>query len=208
MSISMLILSVAAVLVYAGLLQRVLDRMRLRDRTALVLIALMFAGTLLPPVEVGMIAVNVGGAVIPLGVCAYLVIRAERWQERLHALIGAILTGAAVYFLSAILPDEPEEMLLDVNLIWGLAAGVIACVLCRSRRGAFISGVTGVLLADVAVAVVNWQRGIAQQLVLGGGGAADAAVISGVTAVLLAELVGEIRERFARRRVQRKEDEA
>lgn len=208
MSISMLILSVVAVLVYAGLLQRVLDRMRLRDRTALLLIALMFAGTLLPPLEVGLVAVNVGGAVIPLAVCAYLVIRAERWQERLHALLGAILTGASVYFLSAILPDEPEEMLLDVNLIWGLAAGAIACVLGRSRRGAFISGVAGVLLADIAVAVVNWQRGIAQQLVLGGGGAADAAVISGVTAVLLAELVGEIRERFTRRRAHRKEDNA
>ena len=43
---------------------------------------------------------------------------------------------------------------------------------------------------------MNWRRGISQSLVLGGAGALDAIVLSGVTAVLLCELVGEIVERI------------
>ena len=56
------------------------------------------------------------------------------------------------------------------------------------------------LLADVVNAVLQWSRGVEQTLVLGGAGIADTVVISGVLAVLLAELVGEIVERIARSR--------
>ena len=89
---------------------------------------------------------------------------------------------------------------MEPNLLYGLAGGVVAWILGRSRRGAFVCGVAGVLLADVATAMVNWQRGIAQQLVLGGAGLADATVLAGVEAVLLTELVGEIMERVKRKK--------
>lgn len=200
MSIGMVVLTVAAVLVFFGVAQRVLDRMYLTDKMALVLIGAMFVGTLLPNVELGMVSVNVGGCVIPLGVCVYLFIKADEGKERLRAGVGALLTGAAVYGLSVFLPNEPEQMWLDPNLIYGLAGGLIAWLLGRSRRGAFICGVVGVLLADIVTALVNWNNGIDQQLVLGGAGIGDTVVISGILAVLLAELVGEIVERITRRR--------
>ncbi len=200
MSLGMLILTIVAALVFFGVLQRVLDRMHLTDRTALLLIAAMFAGTLLPNITLGMVEINIGGALIPLGVCVYLFIKADEGKERLRALAGAVLTGGAVYALSALLPDEPETMFMDPNLIYGLAGGVIAWLLGRSRRAAFICGVVGVLLADVAVGCINWSKGIAQQLVLGGAGIGDTVVISGVLAVLLTELVGETVERISRKR--------
>lgn len=200
MSIGMVVLTVAAVLVFFGVAQRVLDRMHLTDRMALVLIGAMFAGTLLPNVDAGMVSISIGGCIIPLGVCVYLFIKADEGKERLRAAIGAVLTGAAVYALSIFLPDEPEQMWMEPNLIYGLAGGLIAWLLGRSRRAAFICGVVGVLLADVATALVNWSSGINQQLVLGGAGIGDTVVISGILAVLLAELVGETVERIVRRR--------
>lgn len=205
MSIGMLILTVVAVLVFFGVLQRVLDRMYLTDRMALLLIAAMFAGTLLPNITIGMVSVNVGGALIPLGVCAYLLIRANETKERIRALAGSLLTGAAVFGLSILLPDEPETMFIDPNLIYGIAGGVIAWLLGRSRRAAFICGVVGVILADVVTACINWSKGIDQQLVLGGAGVGDTVVISGVLAVLLTELIGEITERIVRKRKERDE---
>lgn len=205
MSIGMLILTVVAVLVFFGVLQRVLDRMYLTDRMALLLIAAMFAGTLLPNITIGMVSVNVGGALIPLGVCAYLLIRANETKERIRALAGSLLTGAAVFALSILLPDEPETMFMDPNLIYGIAGGVIAWLLGRSRRAAFICGVVGVILADVVTACINWSKGIDQQLVLGGAGMGDTVVISGVLAVLLTELIGEITERIVRKRKERDE---
>lgn len=198
MSAGMLILTLTAVLVFFGIAQRVLDRMRLTDRQALVLVAVMFVGTLLPNVTLGRVSASLGGAVIPLGVCIYLLIGAERGLEVARALIGAVLTAAAVYALSIFLPDEPEQLWIEPTLLYGMSGGIIAYILGRSRRAAFISGVLGVMLADVVNALVLWSRGVDQQLVLGGAGLADSVVISGMLAVLLAELVGEIVERIQR----------
>lgn len=201
MSAGTMLLTVAAVLVYCGLLQRVLDRMYLSDRAALLLIGAMLLGTFLPNLSMGPVAVNIGGALIPLGVCVYLFIRADEMTERWRTLLGSVLTGAAVYGLTLLMPSEPEQLLVDPTLLCSLAGGVIAWVLGRSRRGAFICGVTGVILADTVTAAVNWSRGISQQLVLGGAGIADAAVLSGVVSVLLCELIGEAVERLVRRRM-------
>lgn len=198
MSTGMLVLTIVAVLVFFGVAQRVLDRMRLTDRQALILVAAMFVGTLLPNVELGQVSVNLGGAVIPLGVCAYLLITCGDAKEVGRALLGTALTGAAVYALSVFLPDEPEQMWIDPNLLYGISGGLIAYVLGRSRRGAFICGVGGVLLADVVNALVLWSQGIDQRLTLGGAGLVDSVVISGILAVLLAEAVGEILERIQR----------
>ena len=199
MSIGMVLLTAAAILVFFGAAQRVLDRMYLTDRAALLLIALMFFGTLIPEIRIGSVAVSIGGAVIPAGICAYLLIRAGTWKERTRAIAGALLTAAIVYTVSAfVLPDEPEQLPVDPMYLNGVIAGLIAYVLGRSRRGAFICGVLGVLLADTAVAVINRFNGIEQTLHLGGAGVFDAAMISGLLAVFLAELVGEILERITR----------
>ena len=93
-------------------------------------------------------------------------------------------------------------MLVDPLYLYGLAAGLVAYLLGRSRRAAFICGVLGVVLADTAVALVNWSRGVDQTLVLGGAGAMDTVVIAGLLAVLLAEFVGEVTERAVRMRNQ------
>jgi len=199
MSIGMVLLSMAAILVFFGVAQRVLDRMYLSDRGALLLIALMFFGTLLPDIHIGNVAVNLGGAVIPTGICVYLLVRAGTGKERLRAIVGAALTGALVYTLSAfVLPDEPEQLPIDPMYLNGIVAGVIAYALGRSRRGAFICGVLGVLLADIAAGAVNYANGIRQTLHLGGAGIFDAMMIAGLLAVVLAELVGEVLERLAR----------
>lgn len=198
MSAGTMLLTIAAVLVFCGLLQRVLDRMYLTDRQALLLIGAMIVGTFLPNITIGVVSVNIGGAIIPLGVCAYLFFRADEAMERWRALIGTVVTGAAVYALSALLPAEAEALPLDPMWLYGLCGGVLAWVLGRSRRNAFICGVAGVILADVVSGIVARAQGYTVQIVLGGGGIADAAVISGVTSVLLCEIVGEAIERIAR----------
>ncbi len=203
MSADTVILSIAAILVFSGLLQRVLDRMHLNDRQALLLVGAMLAGTFLPNLTLGDVVVNIGGGLIPLGVCVYLLIRADEKKERWRACIGSLITGAAVYALSRLLPDEAEAMLFDPMWVYGLVGGVIAWLLGRSRRCAFICGVAGILLADAATAIAARFQGYETQLILGGAGIADAVVISGVIAVLFCELVGETIERMIRKAAAR-----
>ncbi len=196
MSIGMILLTVLALLILFGVGERVLDRMHLTDRQALFMVAAIFVGGWLPDIEIGRVSVNIGGALVPLGLCVYLLVRAGTGKERVRALVAAVLTGAAVYLIGRLMPADPIQTIVDPNYVYGLAAGVIAYLLGRSRRAAFFAGVVGVLLADIAVAVLNWSRGIDQTLHLGSAGALDAVVISGLLAVLLAEFIGEAIERM------------
>lgn len=200
MSVGMVVLTALAVLIFFGVLQRVLDRMYLTDKQALCVAAAMFVGTLIPNIDLGPVAFNIGGALIPLSICVFLFIKADTDLERWRTVLGSFLTAAAVFALSLMLPSEAEQLAVDPMWLYAICGGVLAWLLGRSRRGAFICGVLGVVLADIATAIVNWSRGINQQLVLGGAGVADAVVVSGVLAVLLCELIGEIVERMVRGR--------
>ena len=198
MSISLILLAAVSALVLFGVAQRVLDKMQLTDRAALLIAAALFLGGLVPDIRVGMVSVNLGGAVVPLGVCVWLLIKTDTRKEFWRAVIGSVLTGAIIFGLGKVLPDEPERILIDPNYVYGLAGGAVAYALGRSRRAAFICGVLGTVLADIAVGVINWASGIRQTLYLGSAGAMDVVVMSGIIAVLLAELVGELIERAAR----------
>lgn len=199
MSLGLILLIAVGILVLAGVAQRVLDKLRLTDKQAMLFVALIFLGGLIPDIPLGpMLSVNIGGALVPLGLCVYLWIKAGTAMERARSAIAAVLTAVAVYLIGHYFPNEPETMPMDPNYLYGIAGGVIAYLLGRSRRGAFIAGVVGVLLADAFQAAVNWAGGIEQPLNLGGAGAIDAVVVSGLIAVLLGELVGEIVERISR----------
>lgn len=198
MSIGLILLAIVSVLILFGVAQRVLDRMQLSDRAALIIAAAIFFGGLVPDIRIGQVVFNLGGAVVPLGVCIWLLIKTDTKKEFWRAIFGSLLSAVVIFFLGRIMPNEPEQIMIDPNYVYGLVGGMIAYLLGRSRRAAFICGVLGVLLADVAVAAINWMNGLNQSLVLGGAGAMDVVVISGLLAVLLAELIGEIIERMAR----------
>lgn len=211
MSVGMILLVVLAVLLLFGIGQRVLDRMRLNDKQALLFIALIFIGGWIPSVPLGGgVSVNIGGALIPFGLCVYLFIKAGTAKERLRAVAASLLSAAAVFLVGWFFPSEPEAMPFDINYLYGILAGVVAYVLGRSRISAFIAGVMGILLADSAQAVVNAVKGLPVELNLGGGGALDAVVVSGIVAVVLSEVVGELLERAvgAKRNVQVDGDKA
>ncbi|MEG0768265.1 MAG: DUF1614 domain-containing protein, partial [Clostridia bacterium] len=183
-------------------------RMHLSDRTALVVIAAIFFGGLIPGIRIGRVTLGIGGALVPICVCVWVLARAGTGKEVLRALVVSVLTALSVFWLGRLLPSEPEQLWVDPNYLYGIAAGLIAYLLGRSRRSAFVGAVFGVLLADVAVAVINWRNGIAQQLTLGTAGLLDAVVISGLLAVLLTELIGEAIERMQRGRVPANDDGA
>ena len=123
----------------------------------------------------------------------YLSVLSRGYRQRAGALPDRVCSDGGFHLChQRILPRRP-----------GLAGGAIAWLLGRSRRSAFIAGILGTILADAAVGIGNWMRGINQTLHLGGAGALDAVVLSGLTAVLLCELFGELMERLMTGRADR-----
>lgn len=209
MSLGMVILVIVTVLTLFGVSTRVFDGMHLSDRGALGFLAAMFVLGLMPEIPITEhFRINLGGSVVPLILCGYLFYKAGTAKERVRAVIAALLTGAAVYAIGAFMPDEPERIVLDPNYACAIAAAVIAYLFGRSRRSAYIAATVGVLLADLANALVLALQDIAYDLTLGGGGYFDVVVLSGVGAVVLCELFGEAMERIVKMREKRRKDGA
>ena len=198
MSAGRIILVLAGLLAAFGVCQRVLDRMRLTDRQALLIVFSMFLGSFLPDLAFGRVNVNIGGCVIPVLVSLYLFVKASDGFERVRAVSASLASAALMLALGRFFPDEPETMPFDINYLYGIAAGVLAALIGRSRRSAFIAGAVGIVLADLADGISVMLRGIDQTVRIGSGGILDTVVLSAVGAVIAAELIGEFRERCAR----------
>ena len=95
LTIGLIILFGVAVLIYFGLLHRVLDRMRLDDRQALLIIGLMVVTSFvtLPLYRRGLqVSLNVGGALVPVAVAIYLLVKADERREWIRALLATVAT--------------------------------------------------------------------------------------------------------------------
>lgn len=198
MPVGQIVLVVAIVLVFFGVAHRVLDRMRLTDRQALLFLMAMLLGS---PFNLHLVrrpelVINIGGGVLPLTLALYLIITADTAVEKARAVSASAVTALFLGFLYKVLPSEPTEMVwLDPTYMFAIMAGLVAYLAGRSRRAAFVAGVLGFVLLDIWHYTVVLTQGLTRTRTwIGGAGVFDSTVIAGVLAVLVAEIVGESRE--------------
>ena len=199
-------LFIVSVLIFLGLAQRVLDRMRLTDKEALAIIAAIVIGSFINiPIPIGRFAtsINIGGAIVPLGVAIYLLSKSGTTKEWVRALVATAITAFVVYFLGSLINTGIPEpagryAFLDGLYLYPLVGGLVAYLAGRSRRSAFIAATLGVLIVDVIhyFWLISAGAPAGMPVNIGGAGVFDAIVLSGVFAVLLVEIIGEIRERL------------
>lgn len=201
MPLGMITLLVVLALVYFGTAERILDRMRLTDKQAIILLLAIGIGSFIDiPImsSPSVLTINVGGALIPILLCGWLILKADTMRERLRAILSAVIVGTLVFLGSRYMPSEPETMFIDPKLFYGVGAGIIAYLFGRSRRSAFIGGVLGIVLSDLLHMGMLLTNGIVGTTAIGGAGAFDVIMIAGLVAVMTAECIGEVRERMAR----------
>ena len=200
--IGTIVLFILSILIFFGIGHRVLDRMRLTDKGALAILAALIVGSFIDiPITRGNIdtTINVGGAIVPIGVAIYLLAKAGTNMERIRAIFGAILTAGTMYYIGSVLMRGGHRefaFFLDPVYITPVVAGLIAYIAGRSRRAAFVAATMGVLLLDIIHFITLITTGIKGTVHIGGAGAFDSIVLSGVIAVMLAEIIGESRERL------------
>lgn len=199
MPVGTVALIVVAILVYFGVAHRILDRMRLNDKAAVLAILAMIAGSFLNfrivprPFE---LRVNVGGALVPAAISIYLLATTDEPGERTRGVIAMLVAGGAIYALTKLLPPEEQTMRMDPSYMFGAVSALVAYLIGRSRRGAFVGGSMGTIVGDLAHYAEAWSTRLPSRTWLGGAGAFDAVVIGGFLAVVLAEVFGEVRERL------------
>lgn len=195
------LLLIVAALIYFGVGQRLLDRMRLTDTQALIAIVLMIGGSFITiPLRTGRtdISLNLGGGLVPLALVAYLLIKADTAKERVRAVVAALVTAGIVYGVSQLTDFDPSSPSFFIDPLWlfSIVAGIVGYLSGRSRRASFIAGVLGLFAVDVVHLVQALASNMATRVVLGGAGVFDAMIVAGLIAVALAEFVGETRERI------------
>ncbi|MGM0471178.1 MAG: DUF1614 domain-containing protein [Bacillota bacterium] len=198
MSIGLIFLIITGILIYFGLAERVLDRMYLTDKQALLVLGLIIVGSYIdiPITQTPIININVGGAILPIILAIYVLTKAKM-HELLRAIFSIIVTTGVIYTLTQVYQFEEGHTLIDPTYLFGIVAGVTAYITSRSRRTAFITGTLGFLGYDL---IHVWRitfGGVPGEAEIGGAGALDTVFLSGLIAVILAEVIGESSERLS-----------
>lgn len=132
------------------------------------------------------IAVNVGGALIPGLMSLYLLVRHKLWGSSLAATAG--VTGIC-HWLAQPVPGIGIALPL---LVPSVAAGVAALLLSRRSAAplAYISGSLGTLIGADLLNLDKLQGLGAPVASIGGAGTFDGIFLAGILAVLIASLSG------------------
>ena len=132
-----------------------------------------------------LIAINVGGAVIPILVSAYLLVTRDLW---LRGAIAIVCVTVVSHVLAYPVPGLGIAMPVIVPPI---AAAVVALLLSRSEAAplAYIGGSLGALIGADLLNLGKVQSLGAPIASIGGAGTFDGVFLTGILAVLLAGLI-------------------
>lgn len=193
--IGLIALVVVSILIYFGVAHRVLDKLRMNDKSALAVIAAIIIGSFIDIPLGSRVTINLGGSIAVI-LAIYVWLGAGTAFEKVRSVIAAVVTGLALFIAGRYLGAEPEAIFIDPIYIYPLVAGVVGYLAGRSRRGAFFAAVMGVLSLDIAQYVYLMRTGLRGTVHVGGAGAFDSLILAGILGVLLAELIGESLERI------------
>src|SRR5260221_8105853 len=130
------------------------------------------------------IAVNVGGALIPGLLCIFLYVRNRLW---ISAVFATIAVAAVCHWLARPVPGLGIALPVFVP---PLSAAAIALLLSR-RDAAPLAYISGSLRTLIGADLLNLDRvqGLGAPIAsIGGGGTLDGIFLTGILAVLLASL--------------------
>tara|TARA_Y100000310_G_C20316967_1_gene638890 strand:+ start:57 stop:701 length:645 start_codon:yes stop_codon:yes gene_type:complete len=129
------------------------------------------------------LSLNVGGALIPLGIAAFLLFRVPLEE----ALIATLLMTLISWKLSRVIPGKGIAVPV---LIPPLFAALFAFLLVPQEAAlvAFVAGTLGVLLGADVLRLPKVMRGEVGVMSIGGAGVFDGIFLVGIVAALLAGL--------------------
>ena len=135
------------------------------------------------------VAINVGGAVIPIMLSFYLLVRYDLWG------LGAVATAIVGFVVHQMATPIPGVCISVPTIAPPLLAAVAALILSRRFAAplAYIGGSLGVLIGADLTNLGELRRLGAPVASIGGAGTYDGIFLTGVIAVLLASFAADRR---------------
>jgi uncharacterized membrane protein len=132
------------------------------------------------------LAVNVGGALIPGVMSLYLLIKGELWG------LGAVATASVAAVCHVLAHPVPGVGIALPVLVPSMTAGIVALLLSRRHAAAlaYIGGSLGTLIGADLLNLGAIRRMGAPVASIGGAGTFDSVFLTGILAVLIASLSG------------------
>jgi len=132
------------------------------------------------------IAVNIGGAVIPSLLSLYLVLKNRIWSA---AAVSTLVVTIACYLLAQPVPGIGIAI---PSLVPPIIASTVALLLARTNVAAvaYVSGSLGTLIGADLLNLGRIQGLGAPVVSIGGAGTFDGVFLTGIIAVLLASFSG------------------
>jgi uncharacterized membrane protein len=139
------------------------------------------------------IAINLGGAVIPIALSLFLLFKNNIW---IPAIVATAVVSAVCY---AVATPVPGAGIAIPIFIPPLVACAVSCVVAWSRAPAvaYISGSLGTLIGADLMNLPNIRNLGTPVASIGGAGTFDGIFVTGIFAVVLASLIGAIGARRA-----------
>jgi uncharacterized membrane protein len=130
------------------------------------------------------LAVNVGGAIIPVVMSIYLLVHWQLWWK---GLLATTVVAAICYWLSSPIPGIG----IAVPLFVPAFAATLAALILSLRRAAPLAYIAGSLGALIGADLMNFDKLAdlnAPVLSIGGAGTFDGVFLTGIVAVLIASI--------------------
>src|SRR5512139_2000971 len=189
-----LALGLTAALLELGLIAYAYERVGIDSRYMISLLALSLMGSGLnlpvarfgdeldPDRDANVLAVNVGGAVIPTGLSGYLLVRGA---APLTALIGVAVVAAVVHRIARPLPGIGIAVPVIVPPLIAAGTGLLLAP-AAAPAFAYVAGSLGTLIGADLTNLGTLRRLGGPVASIGGAGTFDGIFVTGILAVLLA----------------------
>ena len=207
LGIFVLLLPVIFVLVFLNVATFSFEKLGIAPEVALVILILTLVGSLInipltkktvtyarevrfgwfsvPVVRESGVAINLGGAIIPLALSVYLLARFPSWQM----LVATFLMIIVCKFMTRPVPGRGLAIPMFIPPI---VAALLAILLVRESAApcAYVSGVLGTLIGGDLLNLGKARKAGSGIVSIGGAGVFDGIFLIGIVAILLTALFG------------------
>ncbi len=136
-----------------------------------------------PAFHGSVIAVNLGGALIPLFLSTYLMLK---WHIFLEPLMGVSIVAFICYFMARPVPGVGIALPLFVPPLLAALVAIMISTGMHAPVVAYISGTMGTLIGADIMHLKDVKKLYAPVVSIGGAGTFDGIFLTGIIAVLLA----------------------